>query len=82
MNMKGRIKSGIRVMVMRGHLEQDTMEFVGTRGTVFAVYSKDPVKKDRNEFCIAVKLDSRNRHDLPMLFRASDLANINVNGRI
>ena len=80
--MKTFIKPGIRVMITRGHLERDTLQFVGTMGTIYAVYSNDPIRKDRNNYVVAVKLDSRLRHDEPMTFRASDLADCQVNRKV
>lgn len=77
--MRSYVTPGVRVMVTRGHREHDTMSIVGTMGTIVAVYSNDPIHKDRNEFCVAVRLDSRIRHDGEMLFRASDLADCQIN---
>lgn len=73
-------KAGHRVMVLNGFLENDTIDFVGQRGTVYAVYSDHPNGKDSNQFCIAVRMDSRLGRDLPMLFRAKDLTSSNPKG--
>ena len=75
------IEHGHRVMVRTGHLENDTMAFVGMRGTVVAIYSNDPNGKDRHESVIAIKLDCRSHYDSPILFRAADLAMSNPGNR-
>lgn len=78
---KRKFEPGHRIMVRKGFLENDTIDCVGMRGTVIAVYSNDPTGKDRNEFCVAVKMDPRIGRDLPVLFRAVQLASSNPKGK-
>lgn len=63
---------GHRVMVKKGFAENDTIAFVGMRGTVVAVY-----RANNRELVAAVKLDSRSSYDSPMVFGLRQLANSN-----
>lgn len=63
---------GHRVMVKKGFYENDTMAFVGQRGTVLAVY-----RAVNREMVVSVKLDSRGSYDSPMVFGLRQLANSN-----
>lgn len=74
-------KHGHRVMVLTGHREHDTIDCVGSIGTIVGIYSDHPTTKDHGEFCIAVRLNSRIRHDVPMLFRTKDLTSSNPKGK-
>lgn len=78
---KRKFEPGHRIMVRKGLHENDTIAFVGVRGTVVNVYSSDPTGKDRNEFCIAVRLDSRSGRDTDILFKAGQLAASNPKGK-
>lgn len=70
---KGMPEFGNRVMVKKGLAANDTMAFVGMRGTVVAVYKC----RNSKDMVAAVRLDSRSRHDVPMVFSLSQLADNN-----
>ena len=71
-------RNGMRVMATSGFAETNTNEFVGVRGTIVAIYSTDPTGADYNRPVIAVKMDSRMRHDEPKLFTCKQLTDANT----